>query len=54
MASGIEGDDLVIQTYMSADFREGMEAFLAKRKPVWTGPLNGVRTARHPRTGSGR
>lgn len=31
------GDDLILMTYMSADFREGMEAFLAKRKPDWTG-----------------
>jgi len=23
--------------YMSADFREGMEAFLAKRPPNWQG-----------------
>jgi enoyl-CoA hydratase len=23
--------------YMSQDFREGMEAFLNKRKPVWKG-----------------
>lgn len=30
-------DDLVTMTYMSADFREGMEAFLGKRKPEWTG-----------------
>jgi enoyl-CoA hydratase/carnithine racemase len=28
--------DLVTMCYMSADFREGMEAFLAKRKPEWT------------------
>jgi enoyl-CoA hydratase/carnithine racemase len=33
----IEGDDLVVMCYMSADFREGMEAFLGKRKPDWTG-----------------
>ena len=36
-AAGIEGDDLVLMCYMSADFREGMEAFLAKRPPHWTG-----------------
>lgn len=34
-----EGDDsdLILSCYMSRDFREGIEAFLAKRKPVWTG-----------------
>ncbi|WP_264050583.1 enoyl-CoA hydratase/isomerase family protein [Methylobacterium flocculans] len=31
------GDDLIRLCYTSADFREGMEAFLAKRPPVWTG-----------------
>jgi enoyl-CoA hydratase len=31
------GDDFVVRNYMSADFREGIEAFLAKRKPRWTG-----------------
>ncbi|GJD80109.1 enoyl-CoA hydratase/isomerase family protein [Methylobacterium gregans] len=30
-------DDLILSCYLSADFREGMEAFLAKRPPVWTG-----------------
>ena len=29
--------DLILMCYMSADFREGMEAFLNKRPPVWTG-----------------
>ncbi|HEY5299171.1 MAG TPA: enoyl-CoA hydratase/isomerase family protein [Acetobacteraceae bacterium] len=32
-----DGHDLIEQCYMSADFREGMEAFLTKRPPVWRG-----------------
>lgn len=32
-----EGDDLVVMCYTSADFREGMEAFLGKRPPKWQG-----------------
>lgn len=30
-------DDLIRHTYASADFREGMSAFLGKRAPKWTG-----------------
>ena len=30
-------EDLIRLCYESADFREGMEAFLGKRPPVWTG-----------------
>ena len=30
-------DDLIRQTYGSADFREGMDAFLQKRQPKWAG-----------------
>ena len=36
-AADVEGDDLVVQCYTSEDFREGMDAFLAKRKPQWRG-----------------
>ncbi len=32
-----EAEELILQCYMSEDFREGMEAFLGKRPPVWRG-----------------
>ncbi len=32
-----EAKDLVLMAYMSEDFKEGVEAFLAKRPPVWRG-----------------
>lgn len=32
-----EGNDLVLMCYLSEDFREGMDAFLTKRKPAWRG-----------------
>jgi enoyl-CoA hydratase len=32
-----EGEDLILMCYMSRDFREGMDAFLNKRPPHWTG-----------------
>ncbi|TMG49742.1 MAG: enoyl-CoA hydratase [Chloroflexi bacterium] len=32
-----EAEDLVLMAYMSDDFREGVEAFLAKRVPNWRG-----------------
>lgn len=36
-AASVASDDLVVACYTSDDFREGIEAFLAKRKPAWTG-----------------
>jgi len=36
LPEGVDSD-LIIACYTSQDFKEGVEAFLAKRKPVWTG-----------------
>ena len=36
-ALNVDDADLIISCYMSDDFRLGMEAFLGKTKPVWTG-----------------
>jgi enoyl-CoA hydratase len=33
----LHGDDLVTMCFTSQDFAQGVEAFLAKRPPVWTG-----------------
>ena len=35
--SGDEGEDLILMCYMSQDFHEGMDAFLNKRTPRWSG-----------------
>jgi enoyl-CoA hydratase/carnithine racemase len=36
-ATRVDDADLIALCYASADFREGLEAFLAKRKPNWQG-----------------
>jgi enoyl-CoA hydratase/carnithine racemase len=35
--AAVDDRDLIALCYTSADFREGMEAFLAKRRPEWRG-----------------
>jgi enoyl-CoA hydratase/carnithine racemase len=32
-----EDEELILRCYQSRDFREGMDAFLSKRQPQWTG-----------------
>jgi enoyl-CoA hydratase/carnithine racemase len=36
-ANEIEDDDLILMCYLSEDFREGLDAFLSKRKARWQG-----------------
>ena len=36
-AAKVKDSDLIISCYMSDDFRIGLEAFLGKTKPMWTG-----------------
>lgn len=36
-AAAVDDKDLIVQCYTSEDFREGLEAFLGKRKPDWKG-----------------
>ena len=37
VATRVEDADLIEMCYMSRDFRHGLEAFLAKEKPQWSG-----------------
>jgi enoyl-CoA hydratase/carnithine racemase len=32
-----EGEDIILSCYMSDDFRGAVQAFVEKRKPIWTG-----------------
>jgi enoyl-CoA hydratase len=32
-----EDRNMILMCYMSGDFREGLDAFLSKRPPKWTG-----------------
>ncbi|MEM1341467.1 MAG: enoyl-CoA hydratase, partial [Pseudomonadota bacterium] len=36
-AAVVDDKDLIALCYMSQDFKHGLEAFLAKKKPEWTG-----------------
>lgn len=33
----VKDDDLILMCYLSEDFKEGLEAFLSKRRPQWKG-----------------
>jgi enoyl-CoA hydratase/carnithine racemase len=37
VADPVDDEDLIALCYTSDDFREGIEAFFAKRKPRWKG-----------------